>query len=106
MPTAPLSKASIKRLQKLSAIADDQIDYSDIPALSDTELTNMLPVSSMTKDGKRDWYARVQEAMASQPKTAISLRVDPEVLGWFKSLGRGYQTHMNAVLKAYMQTHQ
>ncbi len=34
-------------------------------------------------------------------KSAISLRVDPEVLAWFKAQGPGYQTRMNAVLRAY-----
>ena len=34
-------------------------------------------------------------------KSAISLRVDPEVLDWFKAQGPGYQTRMNAVLRAY-----
>lgn len=36
-------------------------------------------------------------------KTAISLRVDQEVLDWFKSQGEGYQTRMNAVLKAFFE---
>jgi uncharacterized protein (DUF4415 family) len=36
-------------------------------------------------------------------KKLISLRVDPEVLDFFKALGPGYQTRMNAVLTAYMQ---
>jgi uncharacterized protein (DUF4415 family) len=35
------------------------------------------------------------------PKSSISLRVDADVLEWFKSQGDGYQTRMNAVLKAY-----
>jgi len=35
------------------------------------------------------------------PKTSISLRVDREVLDWFKAPGRGYQTRMNAVLRAF-----
>ena len=39
------------------------------------------------------------------PKTkkAISLRVDPDVLSYFKSFGKGYQTRINAVLRAYME---
>ena len=37
----------------------------------------------------------------SSRKSAISLRVDPEVLNWFKAQGPGYQTRMNAVLRAY-----
>jgi uncharacterized protein (DUF4415 family) len=36
-------------------------------------------------------------------KAAISLRVDPEVLDWFKVQGPGYQTRINAVLRAYME---
>jgi uncharacterized protein (DUF4415 family) len=36
-------------------------------------------------------------------KQLISLRVDPEVIAFFKAQGPGYQTRMNAVLTAYMQ---
>jgi len=36
------------------------------------------------------------------PKEAISLRVDRDVLDWFRSHGPGYQTRMNAVLRSYM----
>jgi uncharacterized protein (DUF4415 family) len=34
-------------------------------------------------------------------KTAISLRVDQDVLEWFRAQGDGYQTRMNAVLRAF-----
>jgi len=37
-------------------------------------------------------------------KQAISLRVDPDVLEWFRAQGTGWQTRMNAVLKAYKET--
>ena len=37
-----------------------------------------------------------------ETKKAISLRVDPDVLGYFRSFGKGYQTRINAVLRAYM----
>ena len=36
------------------------------------------------------------------PKQAISLRVDTDVLGWFKKQGPRYQSRMNAVLRSYM----
>ena len=36
-------------------------------------------------------------------KAAISLRVDPEVLEWFRIQGPGYQTRINTVLRAYME---
>jgi uncharacterized protein (DUF4415 family) len=42
----------------------------------------------------------------SSHKTAISLRLDDEVLEWFRTQGPGYQTRMNAVLRAYMDAAQ
>jgi uncharacterized protein (DUF4415 family) len=39
-------------------------------------------------------------------KMAISLRLDEEVLEWFRAQGPGYQTRMNAVLRAYMEAAQ
>lgn len=36
-------------------------------------------------------------------KSPISIRVDEDVLRWFKRQGKGYQTRMNAVLRAYME---
>ena len=35
------------------------------------------------------------------PKTAISLRLDADVLAWLKAEGPGYQTRINAILRAY-----
>ena len=48
-----------------------------------------------------DWTDAVMPEQTR--KTLISLRVDPEVLDFFKSQGPGYQTRINAVLQAYMQ---
>jgi uncharacterized protein (DUF4415 family) len=55
-------------------------------------------VEALTTEG---W---VDAAMPEQTrKKLISLRVDPEVIEFFKAQGPGYQTRMNAVLTAYMQ---
>ncbi|MGH8673969.1 MAG: BrnA antitoxin family protein [Burkholderiales bacterium] len=39
-------------------------------------------------------------------KSLLSLRIDSEVLSWFRSQGPGYQSRMNALLRAYMEAHQ
>ena len=39
----------------------------------------------------------------AEPKASISLRLDSDVLEWFKSTGPGYQTRINAVLRAYKE---
>lgn len=38
-----------------------------------------------------------------QPKTPVSIRLDQDVLDFFKAQGRGYQTRINAVLRAFME---
>jgi uncharacterized protein (DUF4415 family) len=41
-----------------------------------------------------------------QPKQAISLRIDEDILAWFRDGGPGYQTRMNAVLRAFVDAQQ
>lgn len=36
-------------------------------------------------------------------KSLVSLRIDTDVLAWFKNQGPGYQSRMNALLRAYME---
>jgi len=74
---------SKKRLKKLESLKDSEIDFSDIPELG------------------ADFWRRAKLA-APQPKKAISLRVDADVLEWFRARGKGYQSLMNAVLKSYV----
>ena len=46
----------------------------------------------------------VRQGLKAPPaKESISLRIDPEVLGWFRAQGSGWQTRMNAVLRAYKE---
>lgn len=44
-------------------------------------------------------------ALLKEAKQQITLRIDADVLEWFRASGPGYQSRMNAVLKAYVQTH-
>jgi uncharacterized protein (DUF4415 family) len=55
-------------------------------------------------DDEFDWSD--VEVVRPNQKTAISLRIDPEVLAFFKQNGKGYQTRINAVLKSYVKAHQ
>ena len=42
----------------------------------------------------------------AKAKTQVTLRIDSDVLEWFKCQGRGYQTQINQLLRAYMEAHQ
>jgi uncharacterized protein (DUF4415 family) len=50
--------------------------------------------------------AMVRQGLKPLPrKTLLSLRVDSDVLEWFRAQGAGYQSRMNALLRAYMEAH-
>jgi uncharacterized protein (DUF4415 family) len=74
---------SKERLREIEAIKDEDIDFSEIPELDD------------------EWFKEARIIMP-ESKKAVSLRIDREVLNWFKARGKGYQSLINAVLKAYM----
>lgn len=42
----------------------------------------------------------------SRPKQHTGIRIDADVLDWFKSQGKGWQTRINAVLRSYFENHQ
>ena len=53
-------------------------------------------------DVPEDWYKRA-EAVIPTPKKLLSLRLDSDVVDWFRQQGPGYQTRINAVLRAFVQ---
>ncbi len=55
-------------------------------------------------EGDFDWSKAT--VVIPPAKAAISLRLDTDVLAWFKAQGRGYQTRINAVLRSYMEAQQ
>ena len=70
--------------ERLSTMDDNEINLSDSPELDESFFAN-API-------------RMPE-----PKKSVSLRIDPDVLEWYKHEGPGYQTRMNAVLRMYMR---
>src|ERR1700692_2448656 len=69
--------------KRIDAMRDEDIDFSDIP-----------------KQGA-DFFANA--ILWPGPKKQITLRIDPDVLTFFRKHGRGYQTTINAVLRKYME---
>jgi uncharacterized protein (DUF4415 family) len=53
-----------------------------------------------------DFWRNARVVMPGEKgKTPVSIRVDTEVVEWFKQQGKGYLSRMNAVLRAYVETH-
>jgi uncharacterized protein (DUF4415 family) len=71
-------------------MSDEDIDTSDIP------------------EPTPEQFARAIARKGLKPlprKQQVTLRVDADVLMWFKAQGKGYQSRINALLRAYMEAH-
>ena len=78
-------------------------DWARVEALEDAEIERMAKADRENPaSGAADWA----EAVIGLPplKTPVNAKFDVDVVEWFKSQGRGYQTRMNAVLRRYMET--
>lgn len=88
----PLTEAQKAEIKALASMSDDDIDYSDIPPLTDSFWLN----------AKRNPYYR-------PIKQQLTLRIDADLIAWFKKRaegGRGYQSNINQALREYMETHE
>ena len=81
-----MKESKTQRLKKIEEIQEKDIDYSDIPELDDSFWDNA-------------------EIEYPENKKPVTLRLDRDVLDWFKSTGRGYQTKINAILRSYVEAH-
>lgn len=85
----PLTDEQAERLKALDDLRDEDIDFSDIPPLTDQFFKNAV---------RNPYYARAL-------KEQLTIRLDADILDWFKRHakdGKGYQTDINKALRAYM----
>ena len=82
----PLTHEQRLRLSALAKMPDSAIDDSDIAPLGDDF-----------------WKNAIRNPFYKPTKQVTTVRVDSDVLLWLKSQGKGYQTRINAILRAAMQ---
>ena len=89
-PKKPVQSSATqrKRLAAVAAMPDAAIDYSDIPRQSSAAQ-----------------WTRPDALVASENKQQVTLRLDADVLSFFKDTGKRYQSRINAALREYMKAH-
>jgi uncharacterized protein (DUF4415 family) len=80
----------------------DKTDWKRVSALTDADIAKAVDTDPDTFVPDADWMAKAQLVMP-RAKKIVTLRLDPDVLEWFMQAGRGYQTRINAVLKAFVE---
>ena len=76
--------AQKRDLKALAAMKDEDIDFSDIPE-------------------QLDWSGAKRGMFYKPIKQQLTLRLDADVVDWFKRQGEGYQTKINAVLRKHVE---
>jgi uncharacterized protein (DUF4415 family) len=81
----PLTARQRREIAALASMPDEKIDYSEIPPLKD-----------------RFWKNAVRNPFYRPVKQQLTVRLDADVIAWLRDKGKGYQTRINALLRAAM----
>lgn len=76
-----------------------------VDALTEMQLEAAIASDPAWADIPRDWYKHATPYYPKEDKKLVTLRIVPDVLDWFKRQGRGYQTRINAALRAFVEAH-
>jgi uncharacterized protein (DUF4415 family) len=79
----PLSRAQLASLKALAETPDDRIDFSDAPEV-------------------KDWKGARRGVFYRPVKRQLTLRLDADLIEWFKRSGEGYQTRINQALREHI----
>lgn len=100
-----IKRFSAAEMEERLARGEDRTDWARVRAKTEEELERDIASDPDWKDVPKDWY-KDAEAVMPTAKKLLSLRLDADVVDWFKQRGPGYQTRMNAVLRAFVQQKQ
>jgi uncharacterized protein (DUF4415 family) len=78
-----MKKTSKTDWARIKSMKDKEIDFTDVPELSD------------------DFFE--QAVLWPGKKKQITIRLDPDIVDFFKRSGQGYQSRINNVLRRYME---
>ena len=98
-----IRRASAEQIEATRARGESRSDWQAAEAMARADIERLADED----DGELPpgWKSTVDIGLPER-RQAIHIRLDPEVLRWFKAHGPGYQTRINAVLRAFVQARQ
>ena len=88
-------------LRRMRARGGDKTDWARVSATTHEEVERQIAADPDERDIVWDWSTAVPNIPLA--KTVVNMRMDRDVLAFFKKSGRGYQTRINAVLRTYVE---
>jgi uncharacterized protein (DUF4415 family) len=96
------TKVSSEELDQI----ESQTDWDRIRDLSDEEIEQAVEDDPDTALLDEEWFEKAQFVVPTAEKKRITIRLDEDIIEHFKREGKGYQSRINAVLKAYVLAQQ
>jgi len=99
------SRKPTTRRSTRSKSRTNETDWKRLASLTDASIRRAVhtdPDAAPILDAA--WF-RNAIVQLPEPKVAVSIRLDRDVMDWFRSQGQGYQTRINAVLRSYVKAH-
>ena len=93
---------SADEIRRMAAAGESKSDWARVDAMTDEEIEAQMRDDPDWADFMDiDWSKAT--IVCPVPKNPVSIRLDADVLDFFKATGKGYQTRINAVLRHFMQ---
>ena len=98
-----IRRASAEQIEAMRARGESGGDWAAAEAMARADIERLADED----DGgmPAGWESTVDIGLPER-RQAVHIRLDPQVLRWFKAHGPGYQTRINAVLRAFVQARQ
>ena len=93
---------TVEELRELARRGESRTDLARLEAMSDEDVERAVTDDPDWDGVPDDWHERA-EAVMPKPKVPVSIRLDADLVEHFRSSGRGWQTRVNAILRAYVQ---
>jgi uncharacterized protein (DUF4415 family) len=89
------------RKKRTSTISKQKTDWRRVDALTDERVRRGIEEDPDARPTDEDFWKKAKLVMP-QVKETMTIRLDADVLEWFRRQGKGYQTRINAILRSYM----
>jgi uncharacterized protein (DUF4415 family) len=91
--------------RRLSERRQGKTDWKRVDALTDADIVKAIENDPDALEANREWFRQAMVLRPTQEKEPVTVRLDSDMVAWFRRQGRGYQTRMNAILRAYYEAH-
>jgi len=90
------------RKKRTSTISKRKTDWRRVDALTDERIRRGIEEDPDARPTDEEFWKKAKIVMPPVKET-MTIRLDADVLEWFRRQGRGYQTRINAILRSYMR---